>query len=87
VLVTDFASRNDFRMPNYHRLDFAYQYDGSESKMKGIRNSWTLSLYNVYARQNTFSVFYRRDAANILKAYRLAILGTLFPSLTWNMQF
>jgi hypothetical protein len=87
VLVSEFSERNSYRIPDYHRLDLAYVVDGSEAKMQGIRSSWTFSLYNVYQRQNAFSIFYRRDSRNILKAYKLSILGAVFPSLTWNMQF
>jgi len=87
ILVTEYSERNAFRIPDYHRLDFAFNIDHTESKVNGLRNSFSLSFYNIYARQNAFTLFFRRDDKNIPRAYQLAILGKMFPALTWNINF
>jgi len=87
VVVTDYSDRNQFRIPAYHRLDLAYTLDNSKSKLKGWRGSWTVSLYNLYARKNPFSVYFQRDERNIQRSYKLSVLGTIFPSLTYNFEF
>lgn len=87
IVVTHFSDRNVFRVPAYHRLDFGYNVDKSQSKLKGMRHSFSFSLYNLYSRKNPFSIFFRRDSRNIQRSYRLSVLASAFPSLTWNFSF
>lgn len=46
-----YSSRNGYRMPNYHRLDFAANF--SKPKSWGER-VWTVGIYNVYNHMNPF---------------------------------
>jgi len=87
AIIPQYSDRNQFRIPDYHRLDLAYTFDNTKAKLKGFRSSFTVAIYNVYFRENPFSVFFRRDSRNIPQAYRLAVLGTAFPSFTWNFKF
>ncbi len=87
ILITHYSDRNLYRIPAYHRLDFAYTLDRREAQIKGFRSSFTLSLYNLYFRENAFSVYFRRDSDGVQQAYQLSVLGRLFPSLTWNFTF
>lgn len=87
ALVTQYAGRNAVRLPAYHRLDFSYTLDNSEARLKGTRHSFTFTFYNLYGRNNAYSVFFRRDSRNILRAYQLSIFGSVIPSFTWNMTF
>ncbi len=87
IIVTHFSDRNTFRVPAYHRLDFGYTLNRSKTKTKGLRSSFTLSLYNLYARKNAYTIYFKRDSRNIQRAYKLSILGATFPSLTWNFTF
>ena len=87
VSVTHFSARNQFRIPTYQRLDFGYTIDRSETKLKGFKNSFTLSFINLLGRQNPYTIYFRRDNENIQRAYKLSVLGTVFPSLNWNFTF
>jgi hypothetical protein len=46
-------------------------------------------IYNLYARQNAYTIYFRQNADNPQKteAVRLAILGSFLPSVTWNFKF
>ncbi len=81
-----FSNRNEYRIPDFHRLDFAYTI-GPWGKKIGKENSITFSIYNVYARKNAYSVFFRQKAFQKITAYRLAVLGTMFPAVTYNFKF
>ncbi len=85
--VPHYSGRSEFRIPDYHRLDLAYTYDNSQGRSKGFRGSLTFGIYNVYFRENTFSIFFRRDDNAIPKAFQLAVLGTAFPYVTYNFVF
>ena len=58
-------SRNNTRIPDYHRLDLSVRLEGRRVKRNGkVRKNedyWVFSLYNVYARRNPFSIFFSQD--------------------------
>ncbi len=89
VVVPIFVNRNQERIPDYHRLDFSMNFDENPEKAKTRRfhSSWVFAVYNVYARKNAYSVFYRFDPRQREDAFKLAIFGSAFPSLTWNFRF
>jgi hypothetical protein len=54
-----YSERNAQRIPNYHRLDLS-----ATRKMKTKANkesSWTFSIYNVYNRDNPYSINFQND--------------------------
>lgn len=86
LVVPIYALRNQLRIPDYHRMDIAYTIGQGYKKDQRFRTSWTISVYNVYARRNAFSVFYTQGSFQRVQANKLAILGTAFPSLTFNFE-
>ena len=86
VTIPIYSQRNQFRIPDYHRLDVAYTV-GPWGKKDRWRNSLTLSIYNLYFRKNAFSVFFRQNPFNSVKAYRVAVLGSMFPAVTYDFKF
>jgi len=87
IVISHYSLRNEARIPAYHRLDFSYQYDNSEAKEKGFKQSFTFSIYNLYFRKNPFSVYFERNNINQQQAYRLALIGTALPAFSWNFVF
>ena len=47
-------SRNNFRLPSYHRLDLSVNFH--KKKRYGIR-TWNISIYNAYNQQNPFIIY------------------------------
>ena len=81
-----YSDRNAFRVPDFHRLDVAYTI-GPFSKMASRwEHSITLSVYNLYSRRNAYSVYFRQNPFESVKAIRVATLGTIFPSITYNFS-
>lgn len=87
LVVPLYSQRNQLRIPDYHRLDVAYTLGQGYNKTKRVKTSWTFSIYNVYGRENPFSVFFTEGAFQQVQANRLAILGSAFPSITINFEF
>ncbi|WP_018622305.1 TonB-dependent receptor [Spirosoma luteum] len=88
VAVPIYLDRNQQRIPDYHRLDFSMTFEQNALKRKRKNeSSWVFSIYNVYARKNAYSVFYKLSPASLTDAYKLSIFGTAFPSLTYNFKF
>lgn len=93
IYIPNYTGRNQNRIPDFHRLDLSVTIDPNPKKESAIKGSWTFSVYNVYARQNAYSIFFRtkNDYALLVSkqvnAYKLSILGTIFPSVTYNFRF
>jgi len=82
VWIPNFPSRNNGRIPDYHRLDLSATVEPNHKINKKWDGSWTFSIYNVYGRNNAYSLFFKDN-----KAYKLTIFGHMFPSVTYNFKF
>jgi hypothetical protein len=84
-----YSDRNSNRIPDYHRMDMSVTYNYKKNEHRKYKQSLNLSLYNVYARRNAYSVTFRQnsDNPNVSEAVRLSIIGTVIPSLTYNFTF
>lgn len=89
IVVPDYTGRNGARTPDYHRLDLSVNYEPPPKPGRRWRNSWNFGLYNVYARRNPYSVFFRpnEDNPNVTEAVQLSIFGNIIPSITYNFTF
>jgi hypothetical protein len=84
LVVPDYSLRNAYRIPDYFRVDFSYTVEKVFSK-KG--DSLNFGIYNLFGRKNAYSVFWRKDGdSKQLRPYRLAILGAIFPSISYSIQ-
>ena len=82
-----YSNRNAGRIPDYHRLDASITFHSKPKVDRKWRMSWTLAIYNLYGRKNAYSIFYENQYGNPPSAYKLAVLGAPFPSLTVNFKF
>ncbi|HEX8059815.1 MAG TPA: hypothetical protein VF473_02720, partial [Cyclobacteriaceae bacterium] len=84
---SQFTERNQARIPDYHRLDLSLTIEESMKRSKKWKGSWTFSLYNVYGRKNPYSIFFRPQySSSQIQSYRLAVVGTIFPAVTYNFK-
>ena len=82
-----FESRNNVRIPIYHRLDISATLQGKNNPTKRWQSEWIFSIYNVYSKRNPFSIFFRQDNAGLSEAIRLSIIGNFIPSVSYNFKF
>ncbi|MEQ8926474.1 MAG: carboxypeptidase-like regulatory domain-containing protein [Fulvivirga sp.] len=87
VLVANYTERNQYRIPTYHRLDVSLLIRTNHKKDKKWEGSWSFTLYNVYSRRNAYSVFFQESESGRPTAYKLSVLGSIFPSITYNFKF
>ena len=92
--VVIFSDRNKYRMPPYHRMDVSLTLDENLRKRHMWKGSWTFSVYNLYGRKNTYSVFYKKSPQQVGGAedsrydiFRMSIIGIPVPSITYNFKF
>jgi hypothetical protein len=88
-----YSLRNNYRLPDYNRLDLAITFDETLRKKQLWKGSWTLSILNVYGEKNPYSAFYKYNSASDSPLYRSFNLYNLFiierpiPTLTYNFSF
>ncbi|MCZ2478897.1 TonB-dependent receptor [Aquirufa nivalisilvae] len=82
-----FTLRNQERIPYYMRLDIGFTIEPKEGKR--WQGSWNFSIYNLFARENAYSIFFRSSTGliNQARTYQLSVLGAAIPSLTYNFKF
>lgn len=81
-----YGKRNTYRLDDYHRLDVAANV---ELKKHGrYSHELNLSLYNAYARHNTWFIQFTEDPAGsgIMYADKLYLFSVV-PSVTYNFKF
>lgn len=81
--------RNNTRIPDYHRLDFAATLKNKPWFKKKFTSSWTFSIYNAYARRNPFSIYFQNNPENPqnTEAIQFSVLGTIVPGINFNFKF
>jgi hypothetical protein len=86
TVVPIYSERNKYQIPNYFRMDLSFTIGNI---FKKVDDSFVFSLYNLFGRDNAYSVFYQRPASNffIPKPYKLSVLGAPLPSITYNIKF
>ena len=62
-------------------------FEQNPLKKKRNQTNRVFAVYNVYARKNAYSIYYRLNNRADKDAYKLSIFGTAFPSLTYNFKF
>ena len=89
ITVPHYGNRNGARTPVYHRLDVGAKYTPNKKPDKRWRSSCDFGIYNLYARRNAYSIFFRQNEDNPLEteAVRLSIFGSLLPYVTYNFSF
>ena len=81
-----FQERNNDRIRDYHRLDFSWTITNPTMKKQRWEGSWVFTVYNLYGRQNPYSVFFKSSKTG-LRAYELSVFAAPFISLTYNFKF
>ncbi len=84
--IFDVESRNNYRINDSHRLDLSVTFEGSNKRNNKFSSSVTLSLYNVYARKNPYSVYTTSLNNAYPRTVQLSIIGTTIPSITYNLK-
>ena len=81
-----YSDRNQYRIPDYFRVDLSFNMEGNAKVTKASHNSWSAGVYNLTGRQNAYSVYFVQENGKI-KVYQLSIFGTLIPFITYNIKF
>ena len=75
------SERNNYKMPDYHRLDLGATCHLPDKKHANWEHILNMSIYNVYCRLNPFLVYPREG-----KLYKFSLLPIL-PGISYTFKF
>ncbi|MCI3936403.1 TonB-dependent receptor [Chryseobacterium aahli] len=84
--IFQYSKRNADRMPAYHRMDLSATYE--PNKNKRWKSSWSFGIYNVYGRENAYTIAFEDNPDN--PGTTRAMQTSLFkfvPNITYNFKF
>lgn len=81
-----FSDRNEFRVPDYYRLDISFNIEGNHRIKKLAHSFWNISIYNVLGRNNPYSVFFVTEGGEV-KAFQSSIFSIPIPTISYNLKF
>ncbi len=83
-----YTGRNEYRLPDYHRLDLSVTLKGKERPDRRWRGEWNFSVYNAYARKNPWTLNFVQDSDNPDVTYaEMTYLFSIIPAITYNFTF
>ncbi len=88
TIVPIYSDRNAYRMRDYHRLDISATW--KKKQKEGSKFDWdiNLSIYNAYARHNTWSINFIQDENDPNVTYaEQTYLFSIIPAVTFNFKF
>lgn len=84
-IVAKYGDRNQDRFPAYHRLDIGATF--VLKKRKTWEHDLNVSIYNLYARKNAYTIEYKVDTDNNSTYFEKTYLFRIVPSITYNFKF
>ncbi|MCD4727375.1 MAG: TonB-dependent receptor [Pirellulales bacterium] len=83
--ILNYSMRNEYRLPDYFRIDLSLKIEGNLQKRKLAHGSLIFSIYNLTGRKNAYSIYFNSKNGNIY-SYKLSIFGVPIPSITYSFK-
>jgi len=84
-IIPLYGDRNQDRFPAYHRLDIGATF--VLKKRKTWEHDLNISVYNLYAQKNAYSIELKTDYDNGTTFAEKTYLFRIVPSVTYNFKF
>ena len=81
-----YTNRNTYRIPDYMRLDLAFNIEPTHKLTSFFHTSFSMGVYNALARRNAYSIYYVTEGGRV-KGYQLSVFGTAIPFVSLNIRF
>ena len=81
-----YTDRNKYRIPDYMRLDLAFNIEPTHKLTSFLHTSFSIGVYNALARKNAYNIYYVNEGDEI-KGYKLSVFGTAIPYVSLNIRF
>jgi hypothetical protein len=81
-----YTDRNTYRIPDYFRLDAAFNIEPSHKLTLLTHHTLSFGVYNITGRRNVYSIYFVSEEDRI-KGYQLSIFGVPIPYVSYNIKF
>lgn len=85
VPYIDYSKRNEFRIPEYFRVDCSLALEGNLKKKKAMHSSFMISVYNALGRKNPYTVYFKSENG-VIKGYKYSVIGVPLVTFTWLIK-
>ena len=82
-----YSGRNEYRRPDYHRLDLSCTFVPNPDSKKRWKSEWSFSIYNAYGRKNPYMITFDQDLDTGIPYAESVYLFNFVPSVTYNFKF
>jgi len=86
IYLPYYTERNNYRIPDYTRLDLAFNIEPTHRLTAFFHTSFSIGVYNALARKNAYNIYYVTEGSYI-KGYKLSVFGTAIPYISLNIRF
>jgi len=91
VLTQEYSRINEYRLPSYHRVDFAAILTPKKNENRNWKSEWVFSIYNAYSRQNPYFIYFDQTGSPLNNTLNIQAkqvsLFPIIPAVTWNFKF
>ncbi len=81
-----YSERNKYRVEDYFRWDISLNLDGNLRIDQIAHSFWSLSVYNITGRDNTYSIYFVSGKESV-QGYKMSIFAEPIVSLSYNFRF
>jgi hypothetical protein len=85
IPIIHYSGRNEYRIPDYFRVDISVNVEGNLKSKKFKHSSWNFSIYNLLGRDNPYSIYFKQEGW-LINGYQLSIFGSPIFSVTYNFK-
>ena len=85
VAYIDYYARNQFRIPDYFRIDLSLNIEGNLKADKFMHSTWSLNVYNLLGRNNPQSIYFTPHEY-FIKGYSFSVIGAPIFTISWNVK-
>lgn len=83
-----FETRNNYRMPYYHRLDVGFNF---KKQLRRFERTWSFGAYNAYSRKNPFILYeaseWDESKQAVVPVIKQITILPIVPYLRYSLKF
>ena len=84
--VPYYTERNGYRIPDYMRLDLAFNIEPTHKLTSFLHTSFSIGMYNALGRRNAYNIYYVSEGGGT-QGYKLSVFGSAIPYVSLNIRF
>ena len=86
IYLPYYTERNAYRIPDYMRLDLAFNIEPTHKLTAFLHTSFSIGVYNALGRRNAYNIYYVSEGGRT-QGYKLSVFGSAIPYVSLNIRF